>query len=714
MARLPQPGGDGGAWGAILNDFLSASHTTSGELKPDIINSTHLADNAVTSSIIADDTIIEANLGPAVRAKLNTNAGTSTLNDLTDVTITGATNGQALLYQSGVWVNGGVSAGVSDHGVLTGLGDDDHTQYLNNTRGDARYYTQAAIDTALASKAATSHSHTASQISDSTATGRSVVTAADAAAARTAIGAGTSNLTLGSTSTTAKAGDYAPTKADVGLGNVDNTSDTNKPVSTAQSTALALKAPLASPTFTGTVTVPTPANPTSATTKAYVDALGSKNYIDAANYGFLTTATAAANDAAIAAAIAAATDNCPVYVRGSADVYHISVPIDLTGGQSMFGSPATTTIQQDTDTAAILKWGGERSVVSGFKFSHISLPSNTQGNGLETYDLYYSHMYDVQFQNCRTCIKDVSGNFFSNQMDTIVLTGYYESAISITIDGNTGSVWNNIYTNNKPYGNRLSAIGAPVVIENIKDTIFNQLNIEHVDIDGHALLLNSCKNITINGLHIEQVHNRGYDAAYVMAYGNTRATISGVSLEFSDIAVSGGGTGGRCLFRASAGGKLSVSSVNCENLTNTMAQTATVGTTDSGNDSRLWINGGVRPSSIMTGPSIGSVFYELRETVNSQTGTTYTLTLDDLGKTLEMSNASASTLTVPPNSSTAFALGSAIKVTQLGAGQVTLAPGAGVTLRSRGAAYKLYGQYASATLRKRGTDEWVISGDVVV
>lgn len=45
-------------------------------------------------------------------------------------------------------------------------------------------------------------------------------------------------------------------KADVGLGNVDNTSDANKPVSTATQTALDLKAPLASPTFTGTVTFP--------------------------------------------------------------------------------------------------------------------------------------------------------------------------------------------------------------------------------------------------------------------------------------------------------------------------------------------------------------------------------------------------------------------------------------------------------------------------
>lgn len=43
-------------------------------------------------------------------------------------------------------------------------------------------------------------------------------------------------------------------KADVGLGSVDNTADASKPVSTAQQAALDLKAPLASPAFTGTPT----------------------------------------------------------------------------------------------------------------------------------------------------------------------------------------------------------------------------------------------------------------------------------------------------------------------------------------------------------------------------------------------------------------------------------------------------------------------------
>jgi hypothetical protein len=46
------------------------------------------------------------------------------------------------------------------------------------------------------------------------------------------------------------------TKSHVGLGNVDNTADASKPVSTATQTALDLKAPSASPTFTGTITLP--------------------------------------------------------------------------------------------------------------------------------------------------------------------------------------------------------------------------------------------------------------------------------------------------------------------------------------------------------------------------------------------------------------------------------------------------------------------------
>ena len=57
-------------------------------------------------------------------------------------------------------------------------------------------------------------------------------------------------------------------KTAVGLANVDNTSDANKPVSGPTQAALNLKAPLASPTFTGTVIAPTQATGTNNTTVA--------------------------------------------------------------------------------------------------------------------------------------------------------------------------------------------------------------------------------------------------------------------------------------------------------------------------------------------------------------------------------------------------------------------------------------------------------------
>ena len=58
--------------------------------------------------------------------------------------------------------------GVTDHGALTGLADDDHTQYLNNTRGDARYYTKTQVDTSLSGKANTSHTHSATDVNSGT------------------------------------------------------------------------------------------------------------------------------------------------------------------------------------------------------------------------------------------------------------------------------------------------------------------------------------------------------------------------------------------------------------------------------------------------------------------------------------------------------------------------------------------------------------------
>lgn len=89
----------------------------------------------------------------------------------------------------------------------------------------------------------------------------------------------------------------------------------------------------------------------------------------------------------------------------------------------------------------------------------------------------------------------------------------------------------------------------------------------------------------------------------------------------------------------------------------------------------------------------------------------YTLVLSDAGKVIEMNVGAANNLTVPPDASVPFPIGTVISIEQLGAGKTTIVPGSGVTIRSAGSFMSLKERYSSATLRKRGTDEWVLIGD---
>lgn len=94
------------------------------------------------------------------------------------------------------------------------------------------------------------------------------------------------------------------------------------------------------------------------------------------------------------------------------------------------------------------------------------------------------------------------------------------------------------------------------------------------------------------------------------------------------------------------------------------------------------------------------------------TGTTDTLAYADMGGVVEFQSGSATTCTVPPNSSTPFPVDTIINLFQYGAGQVSIAAGAGVTIRSESAKLKLRVQYSAASLRKRATDEWWLWGDI--
>lgn len=94
---------------------------------------------------------------------------------------------------------------------------------------------------------------------------------------------------------------------------------------------------------------------------------------------------------------------------------------------------------------------------------------------------------------------------------------------------------------------------------------------------------------------------------------------------------------------------------------------------------------------------------------NRQTAS-YTLVIGDAYKTVEMNVGSANNLTIPSNSSVAFATGTIINVSQYGLGQTTIVGASGVTLRSVGGWVKLAAQYAVVSLVKVGTDEWYVFG----
>jgi hypothetical protein len=105
--------------------------------------------------------------------------------------------------------------------------------------------------------------------------------------------------------------------------------------------------------------------------------------------------------------------------------------------------------------------------------------------------------------------------------------------------------------------------------------------------------------------------------------------------------------------------------------------------------------------------------------LNVQVGTTYTPVLGDAGKLITQASASDITTTIPPNSSVAFPYDDAsggvsvLSFIQLGGGEITLAPGSGVTLNvAPGRALRSKGPNALIQAIKVGVNTWYVTGDL--
>ena len=198
MARLPIPGSDDDTWGNVLNDFLTQAHDSSGQLKADSVGTAQIQDNAITSAQLDTTAITKADVG------LGNVDNTSDTNKPVSSATLAALNAK-------------------EPTITTGTS----TQYY---RGDKTFQTltQDAVPDGTTNKAYTAVDKTRLANTSGTNTGDQDLSGYVP--------------TIRTVNGHALSADISVTKSDVGLANTDDTSDVDKPISSAAQTALDLKA----------------------------------------------------------------------------------------------------------------------------------------------------------------------------------------------------------------------------------------------------------------------------------------------------------------------------------------------------------------------------------------------------------------------------------------------------------------------------------------
>jgi hypothetical protein len=96
--------------------------------------------------------------------------------------------------------------------------------------------------------------------------------------------------------------------------------------------------------------------------------------------------------------------------------------------------------------------------------------------------------------------------------------------------------------------------------------------------------------------------------------------------------------------------------------------------------------------------------------------TTFTLSLADSGKTIDINSATNVTVTIPANiTGSTFPVGTQIAFIRSGTGQVNFITASGgplVTLQSKNGNKRIAAQYSPATLIHKGNNVWILIGDL--
>lgn len=100
--------------------------------------------------------------------------------------------------------------------------------------------------------------------------------------------------------------------------------------------------------------------------------------------------------------------------------------------------------------------------------------------------------------------------------------------------------------------------------------------------------------------------------------------------------------------------------------------------------------------------------------VSTQTASSYTLVLTDIGSYIRMDDPSGATVYVPDNATAVFPIGTEIRIEQYSTGPVLIEPlASNPVIVSEGSLFSTNGQTAVVTLIKVAEDEWVLYGNRV-
>ena len=522
------------------------------------------------------------------------------------------------------------------------------------------------------------------------------------------------------------------TKAMVGLANVDNTADTAKPVSTATQSALDLKADLAGPTFTGTVTLPgtTAIGNISSTEIGYLDGVtsGIQSQIDAK----LASATAASTYAPIAS---------PTFTGTVSGVTKAMVGLGNVDNTSDANKPVSTATQTALDAKLALAGG--------------TMTGALTLSGAPSSDLHAA---------TKAYVDNVSAGLNFHQPVRVATTANITLSGTQTIDGVAVIAGDRVLvkdqTTQTQNGIYVVASGSWTRATDADNTPDGELKggdftlvLEGTVNSGYGYVCSNTSAITIGTTNVTYA---AFNAAKAVTAGSGLTESTPGTLDIA----TGGVTSAMIADGTIATGDLADGAVTSAKIANgtivnadindsasidwtKLAISSTVSATELGYvdgvtsaiqtqlDSKLASATAASTYAPIASPTFtgtvtvaasGVAFTDgtqtkegvpSRTTINSATAA-YNLSTGGLAlrdTLIECNSASAFTVTIPANSTTAYPVGTSIDLLQTGAGQITVAGAAGVTLNGT-PGLKLRTQWSSATLFKRATDTWVIMGDL--